>query len=123
MGEQNGSQCDRHTIGPSRTVRCIKYLSLTTQTSVPKTTGTQSGNSSRCFENLVSSRVDEDKIILKDPGGSKAFDHFELLFGGIGSFTFVTHMKCKEMKCNFGNQLKRVRFLKSKKSPHVLTVM
>lgn len=105
------------------TVQCIQYLSLTTQTSVPKTTGTQSGNSSRCFENLVSSRVDEDKIILKDPGGSNGFDHFELLFGGIGSFTFVIHMKCKEMKCNFGNQLKRVRFLKSKKSPHVLTVM
>ena len=74
----------------------IKYLSLTTQTSVPKTTGTKSGNSSRCFENLVSSRVDEDKIILKDPGISNRFDHFKLLFGGIGSFTFMIHMKCKK---------------------------
>ena len=67
----------------------IKSFSTTIQTSVPQTTATENGNlTSLCFENVESSRVDEDKIILKDPGRGNKFDHFKLLFGGIGSFTY-----------------------------------
>lgn len=70
----------------------IKSFSTTIQTSVPQTTETKNGNlTSLCFENVESSRVDEDKIILKDPGSSNGFDHFELLFGGIGSFTYESY--------------------------------
>ena len=76
------------------TICCIlfKTFSLTTQTSVSQTTGTQNGNpTSLCFENVESSRVDEDKIILKDPDSGNEFNHFELLFGGIGSFTYDSY--------------------------------
>ena len=118
---QNGSMgpiMDR----PMWTVPCIRYLSITTQTTVPKTTGTKSGNSSLCFENLVSSRVDEDKIILKDPGHSNRFDHFKLLFGGIGSFTFMNHKLWSiwnEKKWNFilGTNKRELDFSKAGRVP------
>ena len=70
----------------------IKSYSTTIKTSVTQTTGTKNGNlTSLCFENVESSRVDEDKIILKDPGSGNGFDHWIRLFGGIGSFTYESY--------------------------------
>ena len=63
-----------------------KYLSVTTQTTGPRTVrAVDTTSGSPCFDNMESSRLDGGKVILKDPGDE--FNHFNKLFGGNGSFT------------------------------------